>query len=118
MTEPEETDAEVVERMRQNMQHATDEAIKAFDAGNSLEQFSDDYGLPTEHRQVMMADLRLLGVFMLDFHKPAPTMMRTMWVFVHEKENAHYVVGIENVARLDRLGVATLRAFVDAGDAS
>lgn len=119
-TEP-ETDAEVVERMRKNMQTATDAALAAYAKGDTFEQFSDDFGLPTEMRRVMALDLRLLGAFVLDFSKapsPAPFLLRTQWVFQHAAEDAYYVVGFENVLNLEHHGYATLRAFVNAGDAS
>ena len=115
------TDAEVVETMRQNMQRATDAAISAHAEGKTFDEFSDNYGLPTEARRVTATALRLLGTFILDFgnmHSRAPVLMRTQWVFHHAAENAVYVVGIENVIHLDNVGYATLRAFVDAGDAN
>lgn len=112
------TDAEVVEEARKKMQTATDEAIAAYSAGKSFEQFADGFDLPTEYRRCIALDLRLLGSFVLDFGKPAPTLMRTQWVFRHEKEDAVYVVGVQNVVELDRVGHAMLRAFVNAGDAA
>ena len=105
-----ESDDELIEYVREQMQLALERALQAYAAGATADEFLDNDVLPRTTVRVLASDLREIGSFVLD--GPMPPDMLRHWVYRHLKTEDVHVMGVKTRAHLERAGFADVDALV------
>lgn len=117
MNEKDMTDEQVVEHCRERMQALID--ATDWNAG-TLGEMLDSTGKPREARQVVAADMKLLGTFHIRLPPavlarfPSATHGAITLHFVHRHTSGEvYVLHLPKRLELRRRGAVTIEAFID-----